>query len=106
MGTEPERKRVWIFLAFAFGIVWATGLVIYLTGGLTKSPRLAGNLTLAYVLVVTTYAWAPALANIFTRLITREGWGHTRLRPRLRQGWPYWLAAWVLPGLLVIVGVE
>ncbi len=88
MDSKPELARVWIFLAFAFGIAWAPGLVIYLTGGLTKSPRLAGNLTLALVLMSTTYMWSPALANIFTRLVTREGWGHIWLRPRLRQGWP------------------
>ena len=105
MGTKPVLKRVWIFLAFAFGIAWATSLVIYLTGGLANSPRLAGTLTLARVLMITTYTCAPALANIFTRLVTREGWGHTWLRPRLRQGWPYWLAAWVLPGLMVILGI-
>ncbi len=105
MVSRPERYRVWIFLAFAFGIAWATGLVIYLTGGLANTPRLFGNLKLANVLTVTTYAWAPALANIFTRLVTHEGWGHTWLRPRLRRGWPYWLAAWVLPGLLVVLGM-
>ncbi len=105
MDSKPALKRVWIFLAFAFGIAWATGLVIYLTGGLTNSPRLAGNLKLDYVLVVTAYTWAPALANIFTRLVTREGWGQPWLRPRLRQGWLYWLVAWVLPSLLVVLGM-
>jgi membrane protease YdiL (CAAX protease family) len=104
MTPKIDTKRILIFLAFVFGIAWATGLVIYLTGGLANSPRLASNLPLALVLMATFYLWAPALANIFTRLLTREGWANTLLRPNFRHGWPYWLAAWVLPGFLVIWG--
>src|SRR5512146_2051049 len=104
MNTKLDTRRILIFLAFAFGIAWATGLVIALTGGLVNSPKLAGRLSLALILLATSYMWAPALANILTRLVTREGWANTWLRPRLRQGWPYWLAAWFLPGLLVILG--
>jgi uncharacterized protein len=105
MHEAIDKKRTWIFLAFAFGIAWLAGLVIYLTGGLVNSPRLFGNVPLALVLMATFYMWAPALANILTRLITREGWGNTGLRPKLRRGWPYWLAAWFLPGIFVILGM-
>jgi membrane protease YdiL (CAAX protease family) len=37
-------------------------------------------------------------------LITREGWSNTFLRPNLRRGWPYYLAAWTLPLVAIIVG--
>jgi membrane protease YdiL (CAAX protease family) len=47
---------------------------------------------------------APAVANIATRLITREGWSNTLLRPNFRRGWPYYLAGWILPALATIVG--
>jgi membrane protease YdiL (CAAX protease family) len=47
---------------------------------------------------------APALANVATRLITREGWGRLWLRPNFRRGWRFYLAAWLLPLLAVIVG--
>lgn len=104
MNTKLDVKRIVIFLAFAFGIAWLTGLVIYFTGGLTDSPQLAPNLTLALILLATAYMWAPAIANILTRVITREGWSNTGLRPNIRRGWPLWLAAWLLPGLLTIMG--
>lgn len=102
-----DRRRVIIYLAFAFGIAWAVALAVYLTGGLVDSPILipALNVTLALVLVSLGVMWAPAIAHILTRVVTREGWANVGLRPNLRRGWPYWLAAWVLPGILTIVGM-
>lgn len=102
-----DRRRVTVFLAFAYGIAWAFALVVYLTGGLVNSPVLipALNVTLATVLLALGVMWAPALAHILTRLVTREGWGDVGLRPNLRRGWPYWLAAWFLPGILTLVGM-
>lgn len=104
MNTKLDTKRILIYLAFAYGIAWATGLVIYLTGGLTNSPQLAPGISLAFILMATIYMGAPALANVFTRLITREGWKNTMLRPNLRRGWKFWLIPWVLPAILTILG--
>jgi hypothetical protein len=50
------------------------------------------------------YVSSPALANVATRLITRQGWGDLWLRPKFRRGWPYYLAVWLLPFLAAIVG--
>ena len=101
-----DRKRIGIYLAFAFGIAWAFGLIIALTGGLAHSPQLIPGtpITLALVLLATGYMWAPALAHIATRLITREGWQGMLLRPNLKRGWPYWLLAWFLPLVMTILG--
>jgi membrane protease YdiL (CAAX protease family) len=101
-----DTKRIAIYLAFAFGIAWAVGLVIYLTGGLKNSPSLVPGtpITLALALLATAYMGAPALAHVLTRAITREGWRDTHLRPHFRRGWPYWVAAWVAPGILTILG--
>jgi membrane protease YdiL (CAAX protease family) len=99
-----DKKRILIFLSFAFGIAWLTGLVIFLTGGLVNSPRILPGVSLALALLATVYMGAPALGNIFTRLVTREGWSDLGLRPNFRKGWLYWLAAWVLPALSTIFG--
>jgi membrane protease YdiL (CAAX protease family) len=48
--------------------------------------------------------WAPALANLFTRLLTREGFHDMHLRANIRRGWPYWLMGWFAPSLLTIAG--
>ncbi len=100
-----EMKRIKIYLAISFGVAWITGLVIYLTGGLVDSPKLAGNITLAFVLLSTTYMGAPALANLLTRILTKEGWENAFLKPKFKRGWLYWAAAWFGPGLLTILGV-
>ncbi len=58
-----DIRRTAIFLAFAFGIAWAVGLIIALTGGLVNSPVIipALRLTRATLLLAMGYMWAPAL---------------------------------------------
>jgi membrane protease YdiL (CAAX protease family) len=107
MNLNPEnKKRVILFLVFAFGIAWLTALVIYLTGGLENSRVLDANsgFTLAYVLLAGPYMWAPALANLLTRLITREGNHEYFLKPEIKRSWPYWLTAWLAPAILIALG--
>jgi membrane protease YdiL (CAAX protease family) len=102
--TKLDTRRIAIFLGLSFGIAWLTALVIFLTGGLANSPRIGGILSLALILMAVPYMWAPAIANILTRLLTREGWRDTGIRPHFQKGWPYWLMAWVLPALMTIFG--
>jgi membrane protease YdiL (CAAX protease family) len=104
METKIDTRRILIFLGIAYGIAWLTGLVIYLTGGLVNTPILGSGISLALVLLAVPYMWAPALANILTRLLTHEGWQNVGLRPNFRRGWPYWLMGWVLPAVMTVFG--
>lgn len=104
MDKKLDPRRIIIFLGFAFGIAWITGLIIYLNGGLVNSPQIAPGVTLALVLMATVYMWAPALGNILTRLLTREGWKDMGLRPNFRKGWRFWLAGWFLPAAMTMPG--
>jgi membrane protease YdiL (CAAX protease family) len=101
-----NKKRIFIFIAFAFGISWLTALVIFLTGGLVNSPELVPGtgISLALVLLASVYMWGPALANIITRMITREGKQELWIKPNFKTGWKYWLAGWFGPGVLTILG--
>jgi len=101
MNSKIDRKRIFIFLGIAFGITVAVVVWGFFTGGVdsTFSPK-----TDLMSIVMYAIAFAPALANIATRLITREGWSNTYLRPNLRRGWPYYLAAFTLPLLAIILG--
>ncbi len=109
MIDQINRKRIYLYLAFTFGISWATGLVIFLTGGLADSPafEVAGlQLNLALVLMATAYMFGPAIGNVLTRWVTKEGKTELMLRANLRQGrWVFYLAAWVLPAVLTILGM-
>ena len=98
MDKSIDTKRIILYLLFAFGIAWATGLVIFLTGGLANNP-------LALPLEIVGYMGAPAMAHLLTRLVTREGWHDLYLRPKFRRGWRYWLICWVAPAVLTIVGM-
>jgi len=104
MQTQLDKRRVFIFLGFAFGIAWLTALAIALTGGLVASPKVAGSLTLALILMAVPMMGAPAIAHVLTRLVTREGWRDMWLRPNFRRGWRYWALAWILPALLTVLG--
>lgn len=106
LNNKLDLKRIFIFLAIAYGLAWAVALVVYQTGGLVNSPVLVPGtpITLALVLLATLVMWAPGLAHLLTRWLTGEGWQTLYLRPRLRQGWPYWLIAWFGPGLLAVAG--
>jgi membrane protease YdiL (CAAX protease family) len=100
MNTKLESKRIWLFLLFAFGIAWMIDLVIFLTGGLH-------NLSIAseagLLLVVSMYA--PALAHVLTRLYTKESWQNLYLHPRFKQGKRFWLLAWIVTPLLLLLGM-
>lgn len=100
------RGRIAVYLAFAFGIAWATGGVIYATGGIFDSPPLIPGtpVTVALALIGSTYMFSPAIANVMTRLVTREKFSDMRLRPRFGRTWRYWLAAWLLPLAAIAVG--
>jgi membrane protease YdiL (CAAX protease family) len=103
---EITKKRLKIFLALAFSISWSSALVIALTGGLVNSPEIIPNsgVTLALILEASVYMWGPALANLITRLITKESWQNAYLKPQFKTSWPYWLAGWFAPGILTILG--
>lgn len=104
---NPEnKKRIFIFIAIAFGISWATALAILFTGGITNSPMIVPelNMTLSTVLMATLYMWAPAIANLLTRAFTREGWKNLWLAFKGNKFTRYILIAWFLPGILVIGG--
>ena len=101
MNSTVDRKRIFIFVAMTFGITIAAALGIFLDSG-TKSGFAPA--TLLATILMLTIAFAPALGNIATRLITREGWSNTFLRPNLRRGWPFYMAAWILPLLAIFLG--
>ena len=107
MKTNLDTIRITLFLVITFGLAWGISLIIYLTGGLENSPVLIPGtpITLAFILLAIPVMWSPAIGNILTRLITKEGRENLYLRPHFKRSWRYWLAAWFLPGVLTLVGM-
>ncbi len=105
MAEKLDLKRIGIYLLITFGFTWGGHLIIYLNGGLTDSPEIIEGLGLRLSLVLLIVSmFGPMLGHIGTRLITREGWQNVWLWPKLRQGWKYWLIAWLSIPVLIGVG--
>lgn len=100
------RKRLGVYLGLSFGLSWALVLIIWRTGGLMNSPLLmqTPGISLAAVLLMLVMLM-PALANVLTRLITREGKQDLWLHPaRNQKPALWWLIAWFLPGIGTVLG--
>jgi membrane protease YdiL (CAAX protease family) len=94
-----EWRRVIIFCIIALAISGSAAIYIAQSGGLEALS--AGR---AILVLALWYMPAPAIANLLTRVITREGWQDLWLAPRFRRGWRTWVVAWFLPFLLVAAG--
>ncbi|MFN2304111.1 MAG: CPBP family intramembrane glutamic endopeptidase [Anaerolineales bacterium] len=106
---KTTKIRVILFLTFAFAISWGTGIVIYITGGLDNGPSYMienVQISLAQILLASCYMFGPAIANILTRILTREGSHDLYLRPRFdHKRWIYYLFGWFFPGVFVLLGM-
>lgn len=65
MNKKLTKKRLLIYLAFSFALVWVPMIIYFATGGKYDSPMM--NLILAYSML------CPSLAVLLTRKITKEG---------------------------------
>ena len=95
-------KRVAVFLAVTFVLTWAYEFgVVYpiATGALVGLPATFTQLAVGGAM------FFPALAVVVTRLVTREGFRNSVLKPRrFKQSFPWFLVAWFGPSVLIVVG--
>ena len=103
MISKIDRKRIYIFVAIVYGSSLMIALIVILSGGYYLSYPTIVN-PLAVVLIGELLMLAPAVANVLTRAITREGFLNSLLRPNLRHGWPFYLAALFMPILAILIG--
>ncbi|MDX1416822.1 MAG: CPBP family intramembrane glutamic endopeptidase [Candidatus Promineifilaceae bacterium] len=100
-----DIRRVVIYLLVAFGFSWTMALVIFLSGGYAQSPAVIPNTPITTAFLVTIlYMAGPTVGNLAARILTREGLSNLWLRPKLRQGWKYWIIAWLLTPVLTLGG--
>ena len=94
-----EWKRVLIFVLIAFVITWIPEIIMTKTVGFDEyffSPK--------YLLVTMYSMLTPAIANVLTRLITKEGWGESYLHLHLQKNVKYYLFAAFFPAVSSIIG--
>ena len=95
-------KRIVVFLAVTFGLTWAYEFgVVYpvSTGALTDIPPIAAQL------VTGAAMFFPAIGVLITRLVTREGFKNSVIKPkRFRKSAPWFAVAWLGPAILMAIG--
>lgn len=103
-----ERRRLGLFVVFAFSIAWAVAAALYANGGLTDSPTVFESgplsLSLAAVLLPTVYMFAPCIANVLTRVFTGEGRDDLMLSFGFFEHWQRYVVAWFAPGVITAFG--
>lgn len=82
-----------------------TVVVLVLTWGLLLICGLAGILSGPMMtLIFGACMLLPAVANILTRLITKQGFHDMKLRPRFKGNIKFYLLAWFSPAVLMALG--
>ncbi len=96
-------KRIVIFLLVTFALTWGYefGVVYPLSSG-----SIAGVPPIASQLAVGAAMFFPAIGVLVTRLVTREGFKNSVIKPRnLKKAFPWFLVAWFGPAILCALGV-
>ncbi len=97
--NAQNAKRLVIFLLLAFGISWIPEIILNHTVGYHEYFE-----TTHYALFTLPITYGPALANLLTRLITKEGFHDMKLHLRLKGNVKYYLMAWLLIPALTALG--
>ena len=103
MQTEKQDlKRILIYILVTFGLTWAYCLLVVYP--LANGESLSGVPSLATQLLVAAAMFFPAIGVLLTRLITKEGFRGTWLKPNLKGNLKYYLLVWFGPGILTLLG--
>ena len=89
------KKRLSLFIALTFLITWILWLLIPLRG-LTYGQGIT-------VVIVAAGMFIPALCNVLTRFITKEGFGYMYLRPNFKGHLRQYLLIYFGPTVLLLI---
>lgn len=91
INKKKEGKRLGIYLILVF---LTTSLPIFLWKPMKQSETF-------YFIVGIAWCCFPAIANIITRKVTKEGWGDMKLHLRLKGNFRWYLLAFLVPVIAV-----
>lgn len=100
--NKQNLKRIGIFLAITFGLTW--GYCFFLLYPLVNGESLSGIPAMATQLLVAACMFFPAIGVLLTRLVTKEGFKDTWLKPNIQKNIKFYLLAWFGPGILTLLG--
>ncbi len=100
--NKHNLKRIFVYLLTTFGLTWAYCILIIYP--LVSGKNLMDLPAAATQMLVAAGMFFPAIGVLLTRLITREGFKDTWLKPNIRKNIRFYLLAWFGPGILTIMG--
>lgn len=98
INKSSEIKRLVIFLVLSFVLTWIPWIILNESIGYSEWFE-SGH----YSFVVFLVTCGPALANVLTRLLTKEGWKDSKLHLRFKGNIKYYVIAWLLVSLISII---
>ncbi|MEG0855452.1 MAG: CPBP family intramembrane glutamic endopeptidase [Terrisporobacter sp.] len=96
MEVNMDKKRLYIFLGIVFVISWGLVASIPLSGDYYGSPR--------SMIILSVLMMIPTLGSLLTRGITKEGFKTMYLKPRFKINIKYYLIAYFMTNVFVILG--
>lgn len=98
INKSAELKRLGIFLFLSFVLTWVPWIILNKCIGYTEWFE-SGH----YNILVFAALFGPALANVITRKLTKEGWKDSKLHLRLKGNIKYYIVALLLPTVISII---
>lgn len=92
---DNKMKKICIFLLLTFILTWSAFLVLWTLGGL-QNPM--ARIVLACCMLI------PAISAVITTFVTKEKFKDVWIKPNFKGHIKYYLIAWFLPMLLIILG--
>jgi len=99
---KQDFKRILVYILITFGMTWIYCLLVIYP--LANGETLNGVPAMATQLLVAAAMFFPAIGVLLTRLLTKEGFKGSLLKPNFKKNIRYYLLAWFGPGILTIAG--
>ena len=100
---NQDFRRTLIYLVLTFGLTWGyCCLILYPT---ISTESLSGVPSVTAQLMTALCMFFPAIGVLLTRLITKEGFMNTWLKPNLKKNIKIYLLAWFGPAVLTFAGM-
>ena len=100
---KQDLTRVLVYVVITFALTWL--YAIFLIYPIANGETLNGVPTMATQLVVAAAMFFPAIGVVLTRLVTREGFKDSWLKPNIKGNIKTYLLAWFGPAILTFAGM-
>ena len=99
---KQTLARILTYILITFGLTWVYCLLVVYP--VANGEILYGVPAMATQLLVAAAMFFPAIGVLLTRLLTKEGFRGSLLKPNFKKNIRYYLLSWFGPGILTFAG--